>query len=116
MLAEIRRKVLDVDTAITTKGLTKIFGRRKAVDGIDLDLPPAAFLSIFGPNGAGKTSLLRILATLSRPSSGSIEVFGMDMHEHADAIRERIGLISHNSMLYPDLTAEENLLFAAQLY
>jgi heme exporter protein A len=93
-----------------------VFGTRKALDKLDFSLPEGAFLSIFGPNGAGKTTLLRVLATLARASSGNARLFGLDLKEKPDEIRERIGFISHRSMLYPDLTAEENLLFVAQLY
>lgn len=102
--------------AIEAKGLTKAFGPRKAVDKVSFELPRGAFLSVFGPNGAGKTSLLRILSTLDRPTEGSAHLMGIDLAEDADAARERIGLISHNPMLYPDLSAEENLLFFAELY
>ena len=96
--------------------LTKSFGNRRAVDTLSFELPEEAFLSIFGPNGAGKTTLLRILATLIHASSGSAQVCGLDIKEQPDKIRKRIGFISHNSMLYPDLSAEENLMFAAELY
>ena len=102
--------------AIRCEGLTKAFGTRKAVDGLTFELPRGSFLSVFGPNGAGKTTLLRMLATLTRPSAGRIEVDGIDLKEEPDRAREAIGLISHNSMLYPDLTAEENLLLYARLY
>lgn len=105
-----------MQSAITTKKLSKVFGTRKAVDNISLEVPQGAFLSIFGPNGAGKTTLLRMLSTLSRPTSGSATLMGIDLKEDADKAREHIGLISHNSMLYPDLTAEQNLLLYAQLY
>lgn len=80
------------------------------------DLPHGAFLSVFGPNGAGKTTLLRILATLSKPTSGSVAIDGLALKDDPDAVRGRVGLISHAPMLYPDLTAEENLLFYARLY
>lgn len=96
--------------------LSKTFGTRKALDEVSFTLPSGAFLSIFGPNGAGKTTLLRILSTLTRASSGTIRILGNDAKENADTIREHIGFISHNSMLYPDLTAFENLTFAARLY
>ena len=104
------------DAAITTSKLSKVFGNRKAVDNVTFDLPKGAFLSIFGPNGAGKTTLLRVLSTLSRATSGSAALMDIDIKEEPDKVRDHIGLISHNSMLYMDLTAEENLLFAARLY
>ena len=102
--------------ALTVDNLTKSFGGRKAVDDVSFALPEGAFLSVFGPNGAGKTTLLRMLATLSRPTEGTIEVRGISLKEEPDRARESIGLISHNPMLYPDLTAEENLLLYAKLY
>ena len=102
--------------AIETKKLTKVFGDRKALDKVSIEVPEGAFLSIFGPNGAGKTTLVRTLATLSRATSGTALVAGYDAKEEPDKVREHIGLISHNPMLYPDLTAMENLMFTAQLY
>ncbi len=102
--------------AIETKKLTKAFGDRKALDKVSIEVPEGAFLSIFGPNGAGKTTLVRTLATLSRATSGTALVAGFDAKEEPDKVREHIGLISHNPMLYPDLTAMENLMFTAQLY
>lgn len=102
--------------AIETKKLTKVFGDRKALDKVSIEVPEGAFLSIFGPNGAGKTTLVRTLATLSRATSGTALVAGFDTKEEPDKVREHIGLISHNPMLYPDLTAMENLMFTAQLY
>lgn len=102
--------------AIKTKKLTKVFGDRKALDKVSIEVPEGAFLSIFGPNGAGKTTFVRTLATLSRATSGTALVAGFDAKEEPDKVREHIGLISHNPMLYPDLTAMENLMFTAQLY
>ena len=102
--------------AIEVERLSKVFGTRRAVDGLSLSLPQGAFLSIFGPNGAGKTTLLRILSTLSRPTEGTVRLCGIDLAEDADEARAHIGLISHNSMIYGDLTAEENLMLAARLY
>ena len=102
--------------AVEVRNVSKVFGVRKAVDDVSFDLPEGAFLSIFGPNGAGKTTLLRVLATLARPSSGKVRICGVDAREEPDKVRERIGLISHASMLYPDLTAEENLRLYAELY
>lgn len=102
--------------AIEVSDLTKAFGMRKAVDKLSFSLPQGAFLSVFGPNGAGKTTLLRMLATLTRPSEGAIAVCGIDTKDDPDAVREHIGLISHSPMLYPDLTAEENLVLFGKLY
>ena len=104
------------DAAVSVSGLTKTFSTRKAVDRVSFELPRGAFLSVFGPNGAGKTTLLRMLSTLTRPTEGSIFIDGIDALEEPDVAREHMGLISHNAMLYPDLTAEENLLFYARLY
>ena len=102
--------------AVRAQKVVKAFGDRAAVDGVSFDLPEGAFLSIFGPNGAGKTTLLRMIATLSKPTAGTIELFGTDVREHPDEVRSLVGLISHSSMLYPDLTALENLEFFARLY
>ncbi len=102
--------------ALSVNNVTKVFGERKALDGVSFSVPEGAFLSIFGPNGAGKTTLLRILSTLSRPTRGSVHVLGIDSREEPDEVRNHIGLISHNSMLYPDLTAMENLMFVARMY
>lgn len=102
--------------AIEARGLVKQFGGRRALDTVDLTVPQGAFLSIFGPNGAGKTTLLRILALLSRPTRGALSLLGVDALEDPDALRPRIGLISHRSMLYGDLSAEENLAFFSALY
>ncbi|QKF07299.1 ABC transporter ATP-binding protein [Berryella wangjianweii] len=102
--------------ALRAKALSRHFGTRKAVDRVSFELPRGAFLSVFGPNGAGKTTLLRMLSTLSRPTEGSAWVMGVDVKEEPDAARDHIGLISHQPMIYPDLSAEENLMLYAQLY
>lgn len=103
--------------AVCARGLVKAFGGRRALDGVDLDVPHGAFLSVFGPNGAGKTTLLRILATLSRPTRGELGVLGADaLRDDPAPLRARIGMISHRPMVYPDLSARENLEFFARLY
>ncbi len=102
--------------ALEVEGLTRTFGARKALDGVSFDLPEGAFLSIFGPNGAGKTTLVKVLTTLTAPSKGTAKIVGLDVVEDAVELRERIGLISHNPLLYPDLSAEENLEFFASMY
>ncbi len=102
--------------AIRTRGLRKRFGLLEALRGIDLEVRPGEFLTIFGPNGAGKTTLLRILASLTRPSAGEAWVAGYDVNESDPRMRRQIGVISHASFLYGDLTALENLVFTARLY
>lgn len=105
------------ELALEVVNLTRLFGVRKALNGVSFELPKGAFLSIFGPNGAGKTTLLRILSTLTQPSSGGYaKVLGHDVVSDAVELREKIGIISHNPLLYPDLSAQENLEFFADLY
>ncbi len=104
------------DIALEVRDLTRTFGVRKALDRVSFDLPRGAFLSIFGPNGAGKTTMVKVLTTLMAPSSGTARICGLDVVEDAVELRERIGLISHNPLLYPDLSAQENLLFFSEMY
>jgi heme exporter protein A len=101
--------------AVETTALVKQFGRRAAVSGIDLTLAAGACLAVFGPNGAGKTTLLRLIAGLLRPTTGSVRLHGIDVRRDTHA-RARVGLISHQSMLYAPLTALENVVFSARLY
>jgi len=102
--------------ALEVRDLSRTFGVRKALDKVSFDLPQGAFLSIFGPNGAGKTTMLKVLSTLTGASKGSAKVVGLDVVQDAVELRNRIGFISHNPLLYPDLTAQENLEFFADLY
>jgi heme exporter protein A len=104
------------DLALEVRELSRTFGARKALDSVSFDVRSGEFLSIFGPNGAGKTTLLKVLSTLMRPSNGTAIVLGLDVIEGAVQLRECIGFISHNPLLYPDLTAEENLEFFAEIY
>jgi heme exporter protein A len=101
--------------AVEVAGASRTFGRRRAVDGVDLSLQPGDCLALFGPNGAGKTTLLRMIAGLLRPTRGTVHVEGKSVREDA-SVRRHIGLISHQSMLYRALTARENVEFAARLY
>ena len=97
-------------------GLTKVFGMSVAVDQVDLSVGPGEVVALLGPNGAGKTTLLKLLSTAIKPSAGSGRVLGEDLVTGRDAIRRRIGMISHNHHLYEELTAEENLRFAATMH
>ena len=102
--------------ALELEGVSKAFGARRALDDVTFSLPQGAFLSVFGPNGAGKSTLLRVLSTLARASAGTVRVMGVDAAEEPDQVRGMIGVVSHQAMLYPDLTAEENLVFYARMY
>ena len=101
--------------AVELAGVTRMFGRRRAVDGVDLTLGAGDCLALFGPNGAGKTTLLKLIAGLLKPTKGTVRVGGESLRDNALA-RGRLGLISHQSMLYAALTARENVEFAARLY
>src|SRR5437763_8158402 len=100
---------------VEVSGVTRTFGRRRAVDGVDLILQAGDCLALFGPNGAGKTTLLRLVAGLLKPTTGTVAVCGRSLRDDA-AARAQLGLISHQSMLYGALTARENVEFAARLY
>lgn len=101
---------------IAVQGLTQRYGFNTVLQDIHLEVDDGAFVTLVGPNGAGKSTLLRIVATLLAPSAGSVKVGGWPLPRHADRVRRHIGLVSHHSLLYGDLSAEENLLFVARLY
>lgn len=101
--------------ALAVHALTKRFGSRVAVRSIEFSLARGACLALFGPNGAGKTTLLRLLAGLLRPNVGEVRHEGVSIRGEA-AARARVGMISHQSMLYVPLSARENVEFFARLY
>jgi heme exporter protein A len=96
--------------------LQRSFGRVRILHGIDLSLGPGEALAIIGPNGAGKTTLLRLLAGLMRPSAGEVRLLGQPLGPGTHRARRAIGFLSHQSLLYDDLTLLENLTLAARLY
>ena len=101
---------------ITVKKLVKRFGLKTVLRGVDFSVQPGEFVALLGPNGAGKTTFLRILASLSRPSIGEVNIAGYRLPNQAAQVRARLGVVSHLPLLYGDLTAEENLSFYARMY
>jgi heme exporter protein A len=101
---------------LEARGLQRSFGRARVLRGVDLSLRPGEALAVVGPNGAGKTTLLRLLAGLIRPSAGEVHVLGHRLRRGSEHVRSAIGLLSHQSLLYDDLTLRENLAFVARLY
>ncbi|WP_406385015.1 ATP-binding cassette domain-containing protein [Streptomyces sp. NBC_01618] len=103
------------DPAIEARGLIKVYGESRALDGIDLTIRRGQVFGFLGPNGAGKTTTIRILATLTRPSGGMVRVLGHDVMTEADAIRARVAMTGQFASLDEDLTGYENLLILGRL-
>jgi heme exporter protein A len=104
------------DAAVAVHSVSKAFGARPVLSGIDLAVPGGQAVCLCGINGAGKSTLLRIIAGLLSPDGGSVRVNGCDIRRESEAAKRRLGMISHVSMVYPELTVSENLAFAARLY
>jgi heme exporter protein A len=101
---------------LEARGLTRSYGAVRALRGVDLTLAPGDVLLVLGPNGAGKSTLLRTLAGLLRPQAGTVAVLGRMLSGDDPDARRPIGLLSHQSLLYDELSLLENLTFAARLY
>jgi len=104
------------DNSVTSQELTKIFGRFRAVDTLNLNVKGGELFGLLGPNGAGKTTTVRLLCTLIEPSIGTASVAGYDIRRDAAAVRRNIGVVSEGVSLYKDLTIEENLKLLSTLY
>jgi heme exporter protein A len=96
--------------------VSKSFGTRPVLKGINLQVGHAQGVCICGVNGAGKSTLLRIISGLLEPSQGSVKLCGLEVGSEPEKTKSQLGVISHKSMLYPDLSLSENLLFFARLY
>ncbi len=107
---------MDEQITVEVESLTRSFGHVMALDGVDLKVNRGEFMTVFGPNGAGKTTLIRILSAVLRPTSGTVKITGRELQKEGEEIRKKIGLLSHNSFLYPNLTAQENLKFYGRIY
>lgn len=101
---------------IEIRKVVKAFGYFPVLRGLDLTIEGGQFVALLGPNGSGKTTLLRILAGLSKPTSGTVKIGGWLVPEEIAAVRQQLGIVSHQTLLYDTLTAEENLLFFARIY
>lgn len=101
--------------AVEARGIVKRFGRKLALRGVDLEVRRGEVFGVVGPNGAGKTTLLRIIATLVKPTAGSLRVMGIDAIENPAEVRKVIGYLPEEADVYPRLTGWENLLFYARL-
>ena len=107
---------LSPGVAVAVRGLGRSYGPFEALRDLDFELPAGAVTVLLGANGAGKTTLLHVLATRLRPSAGQAWVAGLDVRRDPAAVRARIGLVGHGPMLYPELSAEENLAYFARLH
>lgn len=96
--------------------VSKMIGYQTVLSDLTFSVSKGEFISIYGPNGAGKTSLLRLLATLSRPSQGEIMIGGFVLPQQAIQVRRLLAYLGHEAMLYGNLTAYENLTFFASIY
>ena len=101
---------------ISARGLKRRFGSVQALAGVDVEVPDGDSLAVFGPNGAGKSTLLRILSLSLRPDSGELRIAGLDPRRDGRSIRARVGVVSHRTGLYDDLSAVENVSFFAALH
>ena len=104
------------EPAVALDGLERRYGERPALAGVTLRLEHGQTLAVFGANGAGKSTLLRVLATLLRPHAGSARVLGAELPGESWKVRGKVGYVGHEPLLYPQLTARQNLRFHARLH
>ena len=104
------------EVVIEARGLGRRFGKIEAVADLDLDIRRGEVFGFLGPNGAGKSTLIRMLVGLLRPTSGSARVLGFELPREAERLRPHIGYMTQRFSLYEDLTIEENLEFAGEIF
>lgn len=102
--------------AIEINGVHKAYGRVPVLRKLDLDVPWGKVLTILGRNGSGKTTLIKILGTLTRSDSGTVRIAGSDITRAGQSVRRLIGIVTHDALLYEELTGRENLKFAARMF
>jgi ABC-2 type transport system ATP-binding protein len=106
----------DAPAAIDIRNLRKVYGDKAAVDGLTLTVPQGCFFGFLGPNGAGKTTTIKMLMGLAPPTSGAIEILGLQMPGDALEIKRQIGLVPDESLLFDHLTGGEFIEFAGRIY
>lgn len=104
------------ELAIRAHGLCKDFGKVKAVNMLDLEVPRSRIYGFLGPNGSGKTTAIRMLCGLLKPTAGDINVLGYSIPREAEALRLKVGYMTQKFSLFEDLTVDENLQFMADIY
>jgi heme exporter protein A len=102
--------------AIVARGLRKSYGRAGILRGLDLEVPWGEVVVVLGSNGSGKTTLMRVLATLTRPDDGTVRVAGLDPYKLGRQVRSQVGVVTHDPLLYDDLTGYENLRFVTRMF
>ena len=105
-----------MEFAVETRGLARTFGSKRAVDGIDLQVPAGSFYGFLGPNGAGKSTTIKCLTGLLRPSAGDIRILGIDPAANPVEIKLKVGVVPEDLALFDRLTAAETLSFIAQVH
>ncbi len=106
----------DLSPAVRVENLRKVYGSKAAVDGLSLTVARGCFFGFLGPNGAGKTTTIKMLMGLAPPTSGEIELLGMPMPERAIDIKQQIGLVPDESLLFDHLTGGEFIEFVGRVY
>jgi heme exporter protein A len=101
---------------IAVHRLVKRFGPKIVLRQLEFSVQEGEFVALLGPNGAGKTTFLRILSSLARPSLGEVRIAGYTLPDQAAAVRRQLGVVSHQPLLYTELSAGENLLFFGKMY
>jgi ABC-2 type transport system ATP-binding protein len=107
---------MDSAPTISTQGLTRRFGEFVAVENVDLRVSPGQFFGFLGPNGAGKSTTIKMLTGLLAPSSGRIEILGLDLNAHPVEVKRQIGVVPEGMALFGRLTGAEFLSFAGRMY
>src|ERR1700693_4154987 len=108
--------MFELSPAVEVENLRKIYGNKAAVDGLSVTVPRGSFFGFLGPNGAGKTTTIKMLMGLAPPTSGSIELLGLPMPGRALEIKQQIGLVPDESLLFDHLTGGEFIEFVGRIY